>query len=228
MINWADAAIDNSSEKYKPLAKRAVALSIARAIDTDTYIPSATARARAIDSAIVIDSTSNIAKAIDSAINRARDRARGIVRGINLPGAIDIASAINITSDKKITIDWNGDNDGVMAIASTIASVKTLIRNQFFTLRKFDKLPAQLSQLIQSIPRGYDSEQWSQWTDQLEFSCLEALALDKDAITFSETEAKAFQDYLYANELLIRCKQSAVRVSRKAWEELEARLLKLR
>ena len=42
---------------------------------------------------------------------------------------------------------------------------------------------------------------------------------------YTAVEAKALRDYLDANKLLIRCKQSAVRISRKAWEDLEARLL---
>ena len=79
------------------------------------------------------------------------------------------------------------------------------------------------------MPGEDDSfEQWRQWADQLEFAWLDALELDKEALTLSQAEAEALRDYLYANELLIRCQKSAVRVSRKAWEDLEARLLTLR
>ncbi|MFN6518487.1 MAG: NACHT domain-containing protein [Nostoc sp. CreGUA01] len=38
-------------------------------------------------------------------------------------------------------------------------------------------------------------------------------------------EAKALGDYLYANHLIIQCKQAAVRVSPQTWETIEARML---
>ena len=82
--------------------------------------------------------------------------------------------------------------------------------------------------MLEQGKRNASSEQWLQWAGQLESTWLEALDLDKEIITFSEAEAKALRDYLDANKLLIRCKQSAVRISRKAWEDLETKLLTLR
>ncbi len=53
----------------------------------------------------------------------------------------------------------------------------------------------------------------------------EALELSQESVTFSDEEAEALKNYLYATELLIRCKESAIRVSRSEWDSLEARLL---
>ncbi len=47
----------------------------------------------------------------------------------------------------------------------------------------------------------------------------------RKSITFSDEEAEALRNYLYANELLIQCKEAAIRVSRSEWEALERRLL---
>lgn len=44
-------------------------------------------------------------------------------------------------------------------------------------------------------------------------------------INLSLEEAKALADYLYANHLIIQCKQAAVRVSPQIWEAIEARML---
>ena len=220
LINWADAVIDTSSEKYKAIAKRATALAIAididsasaRVIASASAIASARASAinRASASAIASASASASASAINSAFARARARASAINRA-----RADSASASASASD----IDR----------ASASASFNTLMEAKFFTLEKLGQLPTQLSQLKQSIPgENSSSEQWRQWADQLESAWLDALELDKEAITFSQAEAEALQNYLYANELLIRCKESAVRVSKKAWEDLEARLLTLR
>ncbi|WP_242058046.1 MULTISPECIES: NACHT C-terminal helical domain 2-containing protein [Nostoc] len=44
-------------------------------------------------------------------------------------------------------------------------------------------------------------------------------------VSLSEEEAEALGDYLYANHLIIQCKQAAVRVSPQTWEAIEARML---
>ncbi|MCC5629391.1 hypothetical protein LC613_15480 [Nostoc sphaeroides CHAB 2801] len=44
-------------------------------------------------------------------------------------------------------------------------------------------------------------------------------------INLFKEEAKALENYLYANYLIIQCKQAAVRVSPQTWEAIEARML---
>ena len=223
LINWANVVTDTSSAKYKAIAKRATAIAIASAFASDRAIDSASALALAID----IDRASDRTRAIASAIASARDIAIASDRDIAIASAIALAIDIDRAIARAIASDIDIDRASNSDIARAIASIYTLIDDQFFTPEKFNQLPAQLSHLKQSILGENDSEQWRQWADQLESAWLEALNLDKEALTFSETEAKALHDYLYANELMIRCKESAIRVSRKAWEDLEARLLTL-
>ena len=66
---------------------------------------------------------------------------------------------------------------------------------------------------------------WHNWADDIEAVWLKALSLDKAALTFTQEEEEALHDYLYAIELLIRCKEAAVRISKQAWADHEARLL---
>ena len=54
---------------------------------------------------------------------------------------------------------------------------------------------------------------------------LNAFNLSPDMINLPESEAKALENYLYANNLLIQCKQASVRVSPQTWEGIEARML---
>ena len=54
---------------------------------------------------------------------------------------------------------------------------------------------------------------------------LNAFNLSPDIINLSKEEAKALENYLYANNLLIQCKQASVRVSPTTWEGIEARML---
>jgi hypothetical protein len=44
-------------------------------------------------------------------------------------------------------------------------------------------------------------------------------------INLSQEEIKALDNYLYANHLIIQCKEAAVRVSPTTWEAIEARML---
>ena len=54
-----------------------------------------------------------------------------------------------------------------------------------------------------------------------------ALKLDPTWISLSTEELRKLDRYLYANWLLVRCKQAAVRVSPRTWAGIEARLLRL-
>jgi len=66
---------------------------------------------------------------------------------------------------------------------------------------------------------------WQNFADQLLETFLSFFHLDRELITFSQTEAQALEKYLYTVRLIIDCKNSAVRVSRKEWEATESRLL---
>ena len=238
LLKWADAVIDTTSETIKPIAKKATALAIA--INIAITINSAIVIAKGIDGAIdsagdsartiainsVGDSPIDSAKAIDNAIDSAIAIAKSLARAISIARAraIDIDSARTLVRAKASAIAIDID------IVRAKASINELINAQVFKLKNLsiDQLYAQLTQLQQSIPGEDDSsEQWLQWADQLESAWPNALNLTKEDLTFSKAEAEALQDYLCTNELLICCKQSAVRVSRKAWEDLEARLLTL-
>ncbi|RCJ20238.1 histidine kinase [Nostoc sp. ATCC 43529] len=54
---------------------------------------------------------------------------------------------------------------------------------------------------------------------------LNAFNLSPDIINLSQEKAKALKNYLYANHLIIQCKQASVRVLPNTWERIEARML---
>jgi hypothetical protein len=87
-------------------------------------------------------------------------------------------------------------------------------------------LPSQLKRMSTTVPADEAStEDWQNWADELEALWLEALGLTQADLTFNKEEAEALQNYLYATELLLKCKDAAVRIPKQAWAELEARLL---
>ncbi len=44
-------------------------------------------------------------------------------------------------------------------------------------------------------------------------------------VILSKEEIKDLDNYLYANYLIIQCKDAAVQVSRETWEAIEGRML---
>ncbi|GAB4151856.1 MAG: hypothetical protein Fur0046_31270 [Cyanobacteria bacterium J069] len=55
-----------------------------------------------------------------------------------------------------------------------------------------------------------------------------ALQLEPEVGKLSEDEAEALENCLYVNELMVRCKEAAVRVSPKVWAGIEERMLMVR
>jgi hypothetical protein len=65
------------------------------------------------------------------------------------------------------------------------------------------------------------------FADKIRLSWHQVLHLDSEWLDLSKTEINSFTDYLDANELIIRCKEAAVRVSPQTWAGIEARMLTL-
>ncbi|MBD0265193.1 MAG: NACHT domain-containing protein, partial [Tolypothrix sp. Co-bin9] len=61
--------------------------------------------------------------------------------------------------------------------------------------------------------------------ERLQKILLNAFNLNQEMVNLSKEEAEALGNYLYANHLIIQCKQAAVRVSPQTWEAIEARML---
>ena len=154
--------------------------------------------------------------------------------------AIDICSAINDATEigNNVAVDIDGTiNDIESAMESAIykimdnaidRSIDSAIDHHFFHAKTFTELANSLDKQKKMLPTNVyriAPERWWNWTEGLQRTWLEALGFDEDFTPLSNEATLAFKKYLYANELLLRCKQSAVRVSRTAWESLETRLL---
>ncbi|WP_442786265.1 NACHT C-terminal helical domain 2-containing protein [Leptothoe sp. PORK10 BA2] len=96
----------------------------------------------------------------------------------------------------------------------------------FFNTSAFQELPNQLKILKDKVPQSSAlAEQWQSFGDELETIYLKALELTVEDISLLEDEWNWLSDYLYANDLLLRCQRSSIGISRKAWETLKERLL---
>ncbi|WP_161634907.1 NACHT domain-containing protein [Leptolyngbya sp. Heron Island J] len=203
----------------------------ARAIVSDIASASASDSASAIvsasDSASDSDSKNVTTVARDSDIARASDIAvaididSDIVRAIARARAIASDSAIASVSDSARA----SDSDIARAIASVrvFAIISAIVRASAINHKALSK---KLEALKEHIPSNEaTANAWRSFADQLTETFLTFFHLDRELITFSPAEAQALEKYLYATKLIIDCKNSAVRVSRKEWEAIESRLL---
>ena len=208
LIGWAEVNKIGPSMLHHRAASLTIAITIARASTRDR--DRGKAIDSAIDSAIAIDSTIDnaIASARDSAITiaSARDSARDKDSFKKIENAIDNA----IKNAKNNNADSNGNH-------------------HFFRTEIFDSITTYLTRHKQALPQISDSPKaWRTWAEVLNLIWLDALELNQDTITLSREEAIAWKNYMYANELLIKCKRAAIRLSRTEWKNLEDRLLTLK
>jgi hypothetical protein len=64
----------------------------------------------------------------------------------------------------------------------------------------------------------------------VERSCqlwLTAINLTEDLVNLGDNEIRSLEHYLYACELMVHCKQAAVRLSPQTWQAIEDRILTL-
>ena len=227
---------------------RAISRVINRASDITSNIDSDSVIERSNIIACIRNSVINRASVIDkdrdsvitSTLVIDRDRDDEIDRDdpINIDPISIIASLTNsnrdsvITSTIASTIDSviTSVRDSVSAIASTIDSARDsaiyIKKTKIFNTLAFQELPNQLKIIKDQIPpSSAPAEQWRSYADELATIYLNALELTVEDISLSKDEWLCLSDYLYANDLLLRCQRSSIGISRKAWESLKERLL---
>ena len=201
LVKWAAMNEEAESELYQRAGM--IAMSIAMARFVNSVITSA--NAAAIDSARAIAS--------DSTVNSAIDSAQASVIAIAIISDSTTASAIANTCATSITTASANAREGN-------------INHQFLSAQSLTVLTEKLSHQQRALPTPDTSfDTWLLWANQLRQIWLHALGLNSENVTLSSEETEAIKNYLYATELVVRCKQSAVRVSRTAWEALERKLL---
>jgi hypothetical protein len=114
--------------------------------------------------------------------------------------------------------------------AETIADIITYTRQleelKVFKGINFTVLIARLEALKAKVPDDKQPKQVRRaFAKQILQTLLKAFCLNPELVNLSEEEAQAWTNYLYANYLMMRCKEAAVRVSLKIWAEIEERML---
>ncbi|MBD2415651.1 NACHT domain-containing protein [Nostoc calcicola FACHB-3891] len=274
LLNWAEQATTGSAGVFKPVGKRAVAITFATAEAYATANANANANAKVYANAeanaeakayanayananayaiAIAKAEANAqaeakakanaeakAKAYAYAYAEAHAIAKAEVKANSNAYAIAKAKAITIANAKAIAIA-NAKAEAyaeaeayakaytnaiAIANAEAINYTRTLSEFKIFNNVNFTVLIDELNELKTKIP---DEKQplgvRRRFLQRLQQTLLNAFNLSPDTINLSQSEAKALENYLYANHLIIQCKQASVRVSPTTWEAIEARML---
>jgi NACHT domain len=200
LIKWAHEATNGSTGKFKPAAKRTAALFFALARD------------RALDLASIL--SPNLTNILE--ITRILDLARAV--NPNLARMQNY----NRTPIRPSTPTRAFSRALTKAIAQELENIK------IFTHVNFSVLMARLEALKVKAPDfNQPSKVHQGFNNRVSFIWLNGLKLNPELVCLSDRELQDLENYLYANLLIVRCKQAAVRVSSKTWEGIETRMLLL-
>ncbi|MDF5738917.1 MULTISPECIES: NACHT domain-containing protein [unclassified Nostoc] len=234
LLNWAEEVTVGLLGDFKPVGKRAFAIANVNAIaNANTYT---NANANAITYTYAITD----ANAITDAKDYAKDYANAITNAIT-----DAKNYINAYANDSANPNYHPgyveaynynkaspygyaySNDYANAIAKAIVYTRKLKELKIFNNVNFIKLINQLleAQKAQNDHKKQSMEERLPFAKHLQQTLLDAFNLTLEMVNLSKEEIKALENYLYANHLIIQCKQAAVRVSPQTWEAIEARML---
>ena len=216
LLQWADEATNGSEGDFKPVGKRAAAIGIAYGI---AYaITFGDASDIAFIYAMAIGESYAITNADANAIANAHVYAHQIAHEIAITHVYANVIRNVIMFDKAYAKAY--------AITFAIALAEEFKKIKLFKEVHWSELIAQLKELQKQLP---DTDQPEQihlaFLDRLVNTWCHGLHLNPEIVKLSKEEAEALGDYLSANHLIIECKEAAVRISAKTWEEIEWRML---
>ncbi|PSB35755.1 hypothetical protein C7B82_00225 [Stenomitos frigidus ULC18] len=220
LLHWSEQATEGSEGDFKPAAKRSAAIFIS---------PACAHNILALTSALC----PNLYYGLDSISLDLCIFDEALTPNPNLD------FFCNIIPELDLAISYNPDllRDEVFIFNQVFALFRRSVRNlaqaivqlEIFNLvysdtlsGKLNALEAKHSGITQSYEARYDLIKSVRRTWYL------ALSFDPDWLDWSEAEVESLNNYLYANELIVRCKEAAVRVSPKVWAGIEERMLTVR
>ncbi len=111
-------------------------------------------------------------------------------------------------------------------ITESIDYYRIMDELKVFKNLNFQAAIARLEELNTKIPdKDRPLNERKEFADQLLQTYLQTFNLDLEMVTLSKAELQAWEDYFYANWLIIECQRAAVRVSPSTWAAIEERML---
>jgi len=206
LLNWAEQVTAGSEGNFKPVAKRAIANGYANANAYSYVIGKAYTNANAYAYAIANIYANAITYA--SSITYTYANAVAYVHAIHYTNANVYANAI------------------AKYVSQSIEYYHKIYEFNIFKDINFRAVIANLETLNAQIPdKNQPKKVRQEFTNKLLKTYLQPFHLNREMVTLSEEEIEVWDKYLYANLLIIQCKQAAVQVSPQVWAAIEDRML---
>lgn len=220
LLQWADHVTREARGNCKSLAKRAVAMII-------------------ITIAIATHATNNIVRAIRLANISAFVSNSPINFSITMVNTSFLSHSDSFTISNSFIIKnailrtFRGfmrksftDIASDLASANDLASASELEEDKIFKDGILTALISGLEELQSQIPDDdQPHETLLAFADRIEQTYLDAFQIKREWLELSDEEVKALVNYFCIYELMVRCKEAAVRVSRETWAAIEGRML---
>lgn len=160
-----------------------------------------------------------------NALANVLDLANALANALAHTNALILAHAFVLANVNALALVRAFDSEGVLVLARNLEQVHNLVRIYNSSIN-FSSLLRELESVSFQLQKDQISPERLQiFATRLPQLFFEAVNLDSKLSSLSEADWQAFGRYLYINELIVRCKQAAVRVSRNVWEDLESRML---
>ncbi|MEM1241228.1 MAG: NACHT domain-containing protein [Cyanobacteria bacterium P01_H01_bin.26] len=202
LVQWATVVTADSVGCFNPVAKRVSAIYLALALNRELN--------RELARTCTLDRARTLALALDP------DHAR----------AIDVNLARTLNLNHTPTRAHGLDLDLTRAVARGITLTKRFARLNILSSINCLELLKMLQKLKLIIPTQATSEYQKQmFQAKLLKLWFNTLGIWPDDWQLSPADAQALADYFYICELMVRCKQLAVRVSPQVWAGIESRMV---
>ncbi|MEA5464295.1 NACHT domain-containing protein [Leptothoe sp. PORK10 BA2] len=202
LIHWATAVTTDSLGCFNPAAKRISAIYLALALNRELT--------RELAHTHTLERARSLALVVDPAHAR----------------ALDISLARTLNLNNELTRTHGQDLDITRAITRGITLTKRFARLNILTSINCLDLLKMLQKLKLAIPTQSTSVHQKQiFQTRLLKLWFSHLGISPDDWQLSSTDAQDLADYFYLGELMVRCKQLAVRVSPSIWTGIESRLV---
>ncbi|NJL35846.1 MAG: NACHT domain-containing protein [Leptolyngbyaceae cyanobacterium SM1_4_3] len=157
-----------------------------------------------------------LAHALDRTLDRAHAPTLGLAHALDLA----LTRALALVRNRALVLARAHTLVLALALAYELRKIK-IFKSVNFTdlISKLEVLRVQVldDNLPYEVRRAFDDQTLQLW--------LEALYLDPEVAKLTEDEVYALNAYFYTNELIVRCKEAAVRVSPEVWAGIEGRMV---
>lgn len=150
------------------------------------------------------------------------DTVEGLLKALDSSHASSlIASIHNAIGSAKVLAELRKTSANKSIVLLKKFEKTKLLENLNYTL-----LASKLRQLRLKAPGDEQPVDIKREFIESVYNCwFSALQLQPEWLDLSEDEEKLLKQFLYINQLIVRCKEAAVRVSRERWQAIEERML---